>query len=201
MKLSQIVPNKIENNLLKKIFFSINKEKYDNADYIIVYGCHIKSLLDERLIHVLSIVENKKYGKIVLTGGIGVNGDFNESEYMRDYLIEKGIDEGRIIIENKSTTTEENNLNVLKMLSLNSIQQKTNIVLVTQEVHMTRIILHWKKIINNKNIKFYYDYVDKSTISYEKVINNSYLLKLLQKQAEKTIKFIKEGKYVDIDID
>lgn len=201
MKLSQIVPNKIDNNLLKKIFFSINKEKYDNADYIIVYGCHIKSLLDERLIHVLSIVENKKYGKIVLTGGIGVNGDFNESEYMRDYLIEKGIDEGRIIIENKSTTTEENNLNVLKMLSLNSIQQKTNIVLVTQEVHMTRIILHWKKIINNKNIKFYYDYVDKSTISYEKVINNSYLLKLLQKQAEKTIKFIKEGKYVDIDID
>ncbi len=201
MKLSQIVPNKIDNNLLKKIFFSINKEKYDNADYIIVYGCHIKLLLDERLIHVLSIVENKKYGKIVLTGGIGVNGDFNESEYMRDYLIEKGIDEGRIIIENKSTTTEENNLNVLKMLSLNSIQQKTNIVLVTQEVHMTRIILHWKKIINNKNIKFYYDYVDKSTISYEKVINNSYLLKLLQKQAEKTIKFIKEGKYVDIDID
>lgn len=201
MKLSQIVPNKIDNNLLKKIFFSINKEKYDNADYIIVYGCHIKSLLDERLIHVLSIVENKKYSKIVLTGGIGVNGDFNESEYMRDYLIEKGIDEGRIIIENKSTTTEENNLNVLKMLSLNSIQQKTNIVLVTQEVHMTRIILHWKKIINNKNIKFYYDYVDKSTISYEKVINNSYLLKLLQKQAEKTIKFIKEGKYVDIDID
>lgn len=201
MKLSQIVPNKIDNNLLKKIFFSINKEKYDNADYIIVYGCHIKSLLDERLIHVLSIVENKKYSKIVLTGGIGVNGDFNESEYMRDYLIEKGIDEGRIIIENKSTTTEENNLNVLKMLSLNSIQQKTNIVLVTQEVHMTRIILHWKKIINNKNIKFYYDYVDKSTISYEKVINNSYLLKLLQKQVEKTIKFIKEGKYVDIDID
>lgn len=201
MKLSQIVPNKIDNNLLKKIFFSINKEKYDNADYIIVYGCHIKSLLDERLIHVLSIVENKKYGKIVLTGGIGVNGDFNESEYMRDYLIEKGIDEGRIIIENKSTTTEENNLNVLKMLSLNSIQQKTNIVLVTQEVHMMRIILHWKKIINNKNIKFYYDYVDKSTISYEKVINNSYLLKLLQKQAEKTIKFIKDGKYVDIDID
>ena len=201
MKLSQIVPNKIDNNLLKKIFFSINKEKYDNSDYIIVYGCHIKSLLDERLIHVLSIVENKKYGKIVLTGGIGVNGDFNESEYMRDYLIEKGIDEGRIIIENKSTTTEENNLNVLKMLSLNSIQQKTNIVLVTQEVHMTRIILHLKKIINNKNIKFYYDYVDKSTNSYEKVINNSYLLKLLQKQAEKTIKFIKEGKYVDIDID
>ena len=201
MKLSQISPNKIDNNLLKKIFFIINKEKYDNADYIIVYGCHIKSLLDERLIHVLSIIENKKYGKIVLTGGIGVNGDFNESEYMRDYLIEKGIEEGRIIIENKSTTTEENNLNVLKMLSLNSIQQKTNIVLVTQEVHMTRIILHWKKIINNKNIKFYYDYVDKSTISYEKEINNSYLLKLLQKQAEKTFKFIKEGKYVDIDID
>ena len=201
MKLSEIVPNKLDNELIKKIFFSINKEKYDYADYIIIYGCHIKSLLDERLIHALSIIENKKYNKIVLTGGIGISGDYDESAYMYDYLIKKGINKERIIIENKSTTTEDNNINVLNMLDLNSVKNNTNIVLVTQEAHMTRIMLHWKKIINNSKIKFYYDYVDKSTISYENVINNSNLLELVQKQLEKTIKYIKEEKYVDIDID
>ena len=97
MKLSEVVPNKLDNELIKKIFFSINKEKYDYADYIIIYGCHIKSLLDERLIHALSIIENKKYNKIVLTGGIGISGDFDESEYMYNYLIKKGINKERII--------------------------------------------------------------------------------------------------------
>ena len=155
MKLSEVVPNKLDNELIKKIFFSINKEKYDYADYIIVYGCSIKSLLDERLIHLLSIIENKKYNKIVLTGGIGISGDFDESEYMYNYLIKKGINKERIIIENKSTTTEENNINVLNMLDLNSVKNNTNIILVTQEAHMTRIMLHWKKIVNNSKIKFY----------------------------------------------
>lgn len=200
MKLSEINLNKIDNDLIKKIYFSVKKEKWDYADYIIVYGCHIKLLLDERLNHALSIVENKEYGKVVLTGGIGVSGDFNESEYMYDYLIKNGIEEDKIIIENKSTTTEENNLNVLNMLRLNSLQKKTNIVLVTQEEHIMRIILHLKKIINNSNIKFYYDYVDNSIVSYENVINNSNLLMLIHEQLKKTINFIKEEKYVDIDI-
>ncbi len=200
MKLSEINPNELNNELIKKIFFSIDKDEYEHADYIIVYGCHIKPLLDERLAHVLSIIKDKEYNKIVLTGGVGVNGDFNESEYMYNYLIEHGVDKDRIIIENKSTTTEENNINVLNMLDLNSIQNKTNIVIVTQELHMMRIMLHWGRIISNPNIKFYYDYVDNSIVSYENVINNPDILMILQKQVEKTIKFIKEGEYIDIDI-
>ena len=81
----------MDNYLIKKIFFSIKKEKCDYAGYIIVYGWLIKSLLDERLIHLLSIIEKKKYSKIVLTDSIGVNGDSYESEYMCDYLIKNGI--------------------------------------------------------------------------------------------------------------
>lgn len=131
MKLSEINPNKLDNNLIKKIFFSINKEEYDYADYIVVYGCHIKELLDERLEHTLSIIKNKSYNKIILTGGIGVNGNFNESEYMYKYLIDNGINLNKIIIENQSTTTLENNINIMNMLNLNNIKDKTNIVLVS----------------------------------------------------------------------
>ncbi len=201
MRLSEIDTSKLDGALIKKIFFSSVKEKYDHADYIIVYGCHVKQLLDERLLYALSIIKNHSYDKIVLTGGIGINGDFNESEYMYNYLIKNGVSEDKIIIENKSTTTEENDLNILSMLDLNSIKTKTNIVLVTQAIHMVRIMLHWKKLINNSNIKFYYDYVEDSMISYDNIINDPNLFASVKWQLEKTINFIKEGKYVDIDID
>lgn len=85
MKSSEVDTNSLDNQLIKDIFFNIRKEKYNYADYIIIYGCHIKELLDERLNYALKVLN--KFGKIVLTGGIGTNGIFNESEYMKNYLI------------------------------------------------------------------------------------------------------------------
>ena len=120
---------------------------------------------------------------------------------MKKYLIENGIDINKIIVEDKSTTTEENNLNIMSMLKLNEIDKNTNIVLITHEFHMLRLILHWSKILNNDNINFYYDYVENSILSYKKIIKDDKLIKLLRQQLEKTKRFIKEGYYIDKDIE
>ena len=138
MKLTQIDHNKLDDDLIKRIFFNVKKEKYEYADYIVIYGCHKKVLLDERLKYALKVINNNDYGSILITGGVGVYGDFNESEYMKKYLIENGIDENKIIVEDESTTTEENNLNIMSMLKLNEIDKNTNIVLITHEFHMLR---------------------------------------------------------------
>lgn len=201
MRVSFVDSNELNDDLIKKIFFNTEKEQYDYADYLIIYGCHIKTMLDERLNHALDIIKNKKYGKIVLTGGIGVNGNFNESEYMLNYLVSNGIDKSMIMVENKSTTTEENNINIMNMLNLKKITEPVNIVLVTQQLHLLRIIMHWNKILDNSNIKFYYDYVDDSIFSYDNVIKNMELKEILRKQVDKMKKFIDEGIYDDIDID
>ncbi len=201
MKLSQLDIKDLNNELIKAIFFSIQKEKYDNVDYIIIYGCHIKELLDERLSYALEVLNNHNFDKVILTGGIGINGNFNESEYMKNYLINNSIDESKIIIEGNSKTTEENNINIMNMLNLKSIYKPTNIVLITQEVHLLRIILHWSKILKNNNIQFYYDYVENSILSYDKIINNPKLVDLIKNQIEKTKRFINDGKYVDINIE
>lgn len=200
MKLSEVDTNSLDNELIKMIFFNIKKGKYNYADYIIVYGCHIKELLDERLNYALDVLNNHKFDKVILTGGIGTNGNFNESEYMKNYLMHHSIDESKIIIENKSKTTEENNINIMDMLNLKSINKPTNVVLITQEIHLLRIILHWSKILKNDNIHFYYDYVENSILSYNKTINNPKLVDLVKAQIEKTKRFINEEKYVDIDI-
>ena len=201
MKLSELNSNELSNELIKKIFFNIKKENYQYADYVVIYGCHIKELLIERLKYALKVLEEHDYGKIILTGGIGVNGDFNESEYMKKFLVDNNIDENKIIVENQSTTTEENNINIMNMLNLNSIQNFTSIALITHEFHLLRIILQWAKILNNNNIYFYYDFVDNTKLSYDKIINTPELIESIRKQLEKTKQFIKEGQYIDINID
>lgn len=173
MKLSEIDTNNLDNELIKKVFFNVPRETYHYADYVVVYGCHIKELLDERLNYALEVLKKHDFGKIIVTDGIGVNGDFNEAEYMKKYLLENLIDESKIVMENKSTTTEENNLNILEMLNLELIDEPLNIVLVSQEFHLSRIMLHWEKILHNKNIHFYYDYVLNSSLSFKVIINES----------------------------
>lgn len=46
---------------------------------------------------------------------------------MLNYLINHSIDKNKIIIENQSTTTEENNINILNMLGLNKVNKELNI--------------------------------------------------------------------------
>lgn len=129
------------------------------ADYLIIYGCHKKKILNKRLTHALKIINENNIEKIVLTGGIGLFGNFNESQYMYNYLIDKKINKNKIIIEDQSKTTKENNINVMKILNLKNIDKSLNIILVSQKLHLFRIKRQWNKLLNNKNINFYYEIV------------------------------------------
>lgn len=201
MKLSEINFNDLDEELIDNIFFSVKKKEYDYADYLILYGCHVKELLEKRLNYALKVIKNKSINKIVLTGGIGIKGDFNESSYMYNYLVKNGINKQKIIIENNSTTTEENNINVINMLNLKNIQRPISIVFVTQEIHMLRIMLHWKKLMNNSFIKLYYDFVEEERISLnDEVIDGLTLSTLINEQLDKIKSFIKDGTYIDIDV-
>ncbi len=89
----------------------------------------------------------------------------------------------------------------MSMLNLNKTNEPLSVVLVTHQLHLLRIIMHWNKILDNSNIKFYYDYVDNSIFSYDNVIKNIELKEILRKQVDKMKMFIEEGIYNDIDID
>ena len=127
-------------------------------DYLIIYGCHKKRVLDNRLNHALKIINNN-IDKIVLTGGIGLFGNFNESKYMKEYLLNNGIDENKIIFEDKSRTTKENNINIINMLNLNN-NKSYNIKLVSNKIHLIRIKIQLRKLLHNKNINLYYEIVN-----------------------------------------
>jgi len=94
--------------LLFSISFNTN-----NADYLIVLGSGLvdnketKTMID-RIDRAVSYLNINKQCKVVVSGGITSNNKVSEASVMNRLLKERNIDEKRIIIEDKSTTTIEN---------------------------------------------------------------------------------------------
>lgn len=85
----------------------------DNLDYVIVLGAQMKTsgpsvALRYRLDTAIDYLNNNEKTLCIVSGGQGSNEPVSEAEGMRAYMVEKGINESRIIKENKSTNTKQN---------------------------------------------------------------------------------------------
>lgn len=100
------------------VMASNHNPKYDK-DYVIILGSKIKEngeltpLLKGRADRALLFGKNQKSktNKDVIyvpSGGQGSNEVIPEAEAIKNYLIKEGIDQNKILVENKSTSTIEN---------------------------------------------------------------------------------------------
>lgn len=89
----------------------------DTAGYteetVIVLGCGIRGTrvsvgLAKRLNKAAEYHENNPDAMIIVSGGQGPQEDISEALAMKTYLVDKGIPEDKIIMEDKSTSTIEN---------------------------------------------------------------------------------------------
>lgn len=121
--------NKITNKLLNisKVFISlflvifiigqcfiIGYPKWDisRADYVLVLGAGINgtkvsTTLKQRLDRAIKYL-NINDVNIIVSGGQGPGEDITEAQAMKSYLMSKGVNESKIIVEDKSTSTSEN---------------------------------------------------------------------------------------------
>lgn len=183
----------INNETIENVLFSLITTKYLTADCLILFGCHIKSLLDERINLAIDILHTKIISKIIVTGSIGIHGNFNESEYMKEKLLNAGINEDMILVEDESTTTEENVINSIKVLRKNNLIENKKIVLVSNQAHLRRIGMELKKQLKGTNIEIIYEYPQTSIISLENVLENSELKSLAINEIKKIVRFIEDG--------
>lgn len=120
--------------------------KYDK-DYVIILGCMIKKdgtltvLLKSRVDKAIEFAKKQKEitGKDIIfvpSGGQGDNEVMPEAEAMKNYLIEQGIKEENIIVENKSTSTLEN-MKFSKAIILNN-KADAKISFATTNYHVFR---------------------------------------------------------------
>lgn len=80
---------------------------------VVVLGCLVKGdqpslMLERRLETAAEYLLSNPNAYCVVTGGQGENEDYPEAVVMKNYLVAAGVSEGRIIVEQYSTSTVEN---------------------------------------------------------------------------------------------
>lgn len=121
-------------------FYGVNDNPSYDEDAVIILGAGLKGknlslTLKNRLDKGLEYAERNKNAKIIVTGGQGHGEDITEAEAMRLYLISKGIDEDRIISEDKATSTYEN-----LMFSSAFLSKGDRVVIITDGFHIFRSV-------------------------------------------------------------
>lgn len=91
--------------------FSKNTDK--ELDYIVVLGAQLKTtgpsrVLQYRLDTAYEYLTAHPDTKVIVSGGQGSNEPASEAQGMCDYLVKRGIEPDRIILEDKSVNTEQN---------------------------------------------------------------------------------------------
>lgn len=119
--------------------------KYTDYDYLLVLGYvlnndELNDTLKYRLDLCLKKVIEYPKAKIILSGGISQNNSLSEAQVMSQYLILKGIEKERLILEDKSSSTIENIKN-----SKIYIDSK-RILLISSDYHILRSLLICKKL-------------------------------------------------------
>lgn len=111
------------------------------ADYVIVLGAQWKQngpsyVLQKRLDAAVAYLQENEETMVIVSGGQGSNEHITEAAGMRSYLVEKGIDEKRIFMEDKSSNTYENLVFSSEFLD----KEENSVVLVTNNFHMFRAL-------------------------------------------------------------
>lgn len=114
------------------------KANGDN-DYAIILGAKVNGMtpslsLQYRLESALEYAQMHMHVSFILSGGQGPDEDMSEAEAMKLFLLNNGISEERLIIEDASTSTYEN-IKFSKALIPDSIQSVT---IITSDYHLSR---------------------------------------------------------------
>ncbi|MDF9412641.1 YdcF family protein [Brevibacillus laterosporus] len=131
----------------------------------------MKQPLIERLQAGLAIAKKYPHSKIIVTGGSPKNG-ITEAEAMSKWLLEKGVDQNRIVLEKSASDTVENALCTTAILETMEI---TDATLVTNATHMRRALSgfqassdHYARLMGKENKRTFTNMVYMDYASAEK---------------------------------
>lgn len=117
---------------------SVNKE----IDFVVILGAGLNGnrpskRLEGRLEKALDYIIDHKEAEIIVSGGQGKDESISEAAAMKKYMIHKGVDSQKIILEDQSTSTIENIKYTTQFLETDNIVD-TTILLVTSDYHQFR---------------------------------------------------------------
>lgn len=130
--------NELNNYVFKSKRIEIDIEK--NYDIALVLGCSIYGIMQHRADDAINLYRQGVIDKLFLTGGVGFlskNRQDSEANVMRKYMLQQGINDNDIIVEDRSRDTYENFNNSLKQIEA-ECGKNGKIVIVTSDFHSKR---------------------------------------------------------------
>lgn len=130
------------------ITFDGMNDKIGVTDVAVVLGNKVElngtpsKRLKSRLDRAIELYKENYFNYIIVSGGIGKEG-FDEAVVMKDYLIEKGIPDSKIILDQmgyNSYMTAQNTKEIMSRMDLNSV------TIISQFYHITRTRLAFRKV-------------------------------------------------------
>ncbi len=114
-----------------------------NIKYVVVLGAGIQGeqpslTLGRRLDKSIEYLNANPDAQIVASGGFGPEATISEAEVMKRYFVAHGINEARILKEERSATSDENLRYTKELLSGINGDKPQDILVITSDYHMFR---------------------------------------------------------------
>ena len=111
---------------------------------MVILGCQVKNdgpsqLLRDRLDEALSYLDDHPDLTVVVSGGQGPDEPSTEARAMADYLMEEGVEEDQILLEDQSHNTVQNFRYTAQLLEDQGYDlENTQVLVVSNGFHLTR---------------------------------------------------------------
>ena len=137
------------------LFGAVLSGMYDRIDgepqVMVILGCQVKPwgpsiLLQDRLDTALAYLETQPDMTVVVSGGQGPDEPVSEARAMADYLIEQGIGQERILLEDQSHNTVQNLTLTRQLLDERGYDLEQDILVVSNGFHLTRVRMLWDRV-------------------------------------------------------
>lgn len=127
------------------IMQTAHKTPPSHVPYVIVLGAKVNGeqmslSLYNRAQTASKYLNENNDTKVIVTGGQGPGENITEAEALKRYFIKEGIDESRILVEDRSTSTYEN------LLFTKNLFEIDEAIIVSNDFHLYRSIQLAKKI-------------------------------------------------------
>lgn len=129
---------------------------YDPA-VVVILGCQVMPsgepsiLLRDRLDTALDWLETWPDAVVVVSGGQGGNEPMSEARCMAGYLTARGIAAERILLEDRSSNTDENLRNTVELLAEAGYDPTAEIAVVSNGFHLARVRMLWARVSGGQN--------------------------------------------------
>lgn len=126
---------------------ALQPEADGSKAYAIILGAKVNGKtpslsLRYRLESAVAYAKLHPHVTFILSGGQGPDEDISEAEAMRNFMVEHGIEEERLVLESTSTSTYENLVNSKKLLP----EGVHEVTIISSDYHIARARMIAKKL-------------------------------------------------------